>query len=129
MFYCGSSSVSNLIVCDYKKTKQKNRSVSANLLLLLPHFKNQARGREWPVTKINFFSNFWMPSSLQAVVVVGGPVDVALVKGHVCVHAVRGGFDGWVLRHAPNPLLQLWSAVSEANKRKGKSIEKKKRFS
>lgn len=80
-----------------KKNNKKNRSVSANLLLLHPQFKNQARRREWPVTKIKFFSNFWMTSSLQAVVVVGGPVDVALVKGHVRVHAVRGGFDGWVL--------------------------------
>lgn len=48
-------------------------------------------------------NNNWMAyifgtaSFLQAVVVVGCPLEVAIEKGLVRVHAVHGGFDSCVL--------------------------------
>lgn len=73
---------------------------------------------EWPVTKIIGWLMFleW-PSFLQAVVVVGCPLNVALVKGLVHVHTAHGGFDSCVLWHAFSPLLQLWCVVKAAKKR------------
>lgn len=56
---------------------------------------------------------------LQAIVIVGFPIDVRLGKGLVGVHTVRSRFDSWVLRHAFCPLLQLRSAVKAAEKTKG----------
>lgn len=56
---------------------------------------------------------------LQAVVIVGFPIDVSLGKGLVGVHTVRGRFDSRVLRHALCPLLQLRCAVKAAEKTKG----------